>query len=290
MATRRTSDGAAARAARRRRTVRRRRQIALLAVAVLLAAVLIGWSVHASSGGASRAGGRTARKTTSTAGTVATSGAAVVDASEPVPIVGARWTNAEPWTGTPAAVLVTHLATDTQGDAATIAWFRSSRTQLALYPGTGNPGPTTASRGPEAVPLTARRNLVATFNSGFYEKDGPAGFYVHNSLYHAMLPGLATVVADADGKIDIIRWTGGSRPGPGIVMARQNLALLVNDGHISPAVGILSDWGITWHGSPAVWRSAIGVDRNGNLIYEAGPAQTVSEMARVMVRAGAVRA
>jgi hypothetical protein len=290
MSTGQTTDRAATRAARRRRTVRRRRRIALLAVAVLVAAILIGWAAGIGSGRGSRPSAGAARKTTSTAGTVATPGPAVVDASAPTPLVGARWSTAEPWTGTPPAVLVSHLATDSHGDLATVAWFRSSRTQLALYPGTGNPGPTSASRGPEAVPVTARRNLVATFNSGFYEKDGAAGFYVHNTLYHPMLPGLATVVAYANGKIDIIRWTGGSHPGPGIAMARQNLALLVNAGHISPTAGILSDWGITWHGWPAVWRSAIGVDRNGNLIYAAGPAQTVSSMARVLVRAGAVRA
>ena len=184
---------------------------------------------------------------------------------------GARWSNAEPWTGTQPAVLVTHLKTDPQGDVATVAWFRSADTQLALYPGTA----TQVRRPPAAVrrrPVAARRDLVATFNSGFYEKDAAAGFYVHNTLYHPMLDGLATVVAYSDGRVDIVRWTGGRRPDPGIVIARQNLALLVDGGHISPTAGILSDWGITWHGWPAVWRSAIGVDRNGNLIYAAGPA------------------
>ncbi len=262
----------------------------MLAVAGLFAAVLIGWAVASGSGPATRVPARASRTTTSTAGTVATPAPTAVAASAPAAPAGARWTNVEPWTGTSPAVLVTHLRTDVQGDVATVAWFRSGDTQLALYPGTGNPGPSTVSRGPEAVPVAARRNLVATFNSGFYEKDGAAGFYVHNTLYHPMLDGLATVVAYSDGRIDIIRWTGGRRPGPDIVMARQNLALLVNGGHISPTAGIVSDWGITWHGWPAVWRSAIGVDRNGNLIYAAGPAQTVTSMARVMVRSGAVRA
>jgi hypothetical protein len=290
MSTRTRTDGAKTGAARRRRGIRRRRQVAMLAVAALFAAVLIGWAVASGSGRPSRAPARAARTRTSTAGTVATPGPTAVAASEPAPPAGAHWSNVEPWTGTSPGVLVTHVKTDPQGGVATVAWFRSGDTQLALYPGTGNPGPTTAGRGPEAVPVAARRNLVATFNSGFYEKDGAAGFYVHDTLYHPMLDGLATVVGYSDGRVDIIRWTGGRRPGPGIVMARQNLALLVDGGHIPPTAGILSDWGITWHGWPAVWRSAIGVDPNGNLIYAAGPAQTVTSMARVMVRAGAVRA
>ncbi len=290
MSTRSTTDDATTRAARRRRGIRRRRQIAMLAVAALFVAVLIGWALASGSGRGARGAAAAARTTTSKAGAVSSPAPTAVAASEPAPPAGARWSNAEPWTGTQPAVLVTHLKTDPQGDVATVAWFRSANTQLALYPGTGNPGPTTASRGPEAVPVAARRDLVATFNSGFYEKDAAAGFYVHNTLYHPMLDGLATVVAYSDGRVDIVRWTGGRRPDPGIVMARQNLALLVDGGHISPTAGILSDWGITWHGWPAVWRSAIGVDRNGNLIYAAGPAQTVTSMARVMVRAGAVRA
>ena len=39
-----------------------------------------------------------------------------------------------------------------------------------------------------------------------------------------------------------------------------------------------------------MWRSGIGVDRHGNLIYAAGDDQTVSSLADTLIRAGAVRA
>jgi hypothetical protein len=39
-----------------------------------------------------------------------------------------------------------------------------------------------------------------------------------------------------------------------------------------------------------VWRSAVGVDRHGNLIYAAANDQTVGSLAAIMIRAGAVRA
>jgi hypothetical protein len=39
-----------------------------------------------------------------------------------------------------------------------------------------------------------------------------------------------------------------------------------------------------------VWRSAVGVDRKGNLIYAAANDQTVASLAGIMIRAGAVRA
>ena len=148
-------------------------------------------------------------KSGSGTGSLASTGTSVAAAPDPTSPPGTHWTDATPWTGAPATVLVTHVATDTQGDAVTLAWFRASRTQLALYPGTGNPGQTNASRGPEAVPLTARATLLATFNSGFYEKDDSAGFYAHDTLYHPMVDGQATVVGYANGRVDIIRWTGG---------------------------------------------------------------------------------
>ena len=39
-----------------------------------------------------------------------------------------------------------------------------------------------------------------------------------------------------------------------------------------------------------MWRSAVGVDRHGNLIYAAADYQTVGSLAAIMIHAGAVRA
>ena len=208
----------------------------------------------------------------------------------PGPRVPSRWRNPEPWTGGPAAVLVTSVPTDSAGDTASIAWFRTSRTQLALYPGSKNPGSTPYPRGPESVPTAGLTNLVATFNSGFYLKDAPGGFLAHDTLFAPMIGGLATVLSYRDGRVDIVRWAGGRAPGPGVLAARQNLTLLVSGGRVAPDVTVSLAWGDTLGGAPAVWRSAIGVDRNGNLLYVAAPSQTAPTLARVLVRAGAVRA
>jgi hypothetical protein len=221
---------------------------------------------------------------------VYTPGPAVVTPLLAGPRVPARWHNPEPWTGQPAAVLVTTVPTDAAGDAASIAWFRSSRTQVALYPGVKNPETTAYPRGPEAVPSFARTTLVATFNSGFYLKDARGGFFANGTLFAPMIGGLGTVVGYRDGHIDIIRWSGGRRPGRDVVMARQNLPLLVSGGRVAPGVNISDAWGLTLGGVPAVWRSAIGIDRNGNLLYVAAPHQTAPSLARILVHVGAVRA
>ena len=39
-----------------------------------------------------------------------------------------------------------------------------------------------------------------------------------------------------------------------------------------------------------MWRSGVGVDRHGNLIYAAANDQTVGSLAAIIIRAGAVRA
>jgi hypothetical protein len=205
------------------------------------------------------------------------------------PRVPVGWRNPEPWAGQPAAVLVTTVPTDSAGDTASIAWFRSSRTQVALYPGVKNPETTAYPRGPESVPSLARTNLVATFNSGFYLKDARGGFFANQTLYAPMIRGLATVVGYRDGHIDIVRWTAARRPGPDVVMARQNLPLLVSGGRVTPGVNVSEAWGPTLGGAPAVWRSAIGIDGNGNLLYVAAPHQTAPSLAQILVHAGAVR-
>ncbi len=72
--------------------------------------------------------------------------------------------------------------------------------------------------------------------------------------------------------------------------ARQNLPLIVDHGKTNPNISNGSEWGATVGNAILVWRSGVGVDRRGNLIYAAGEDQTVASLARTLIRAGAVRA
>lgn len=211
--------------------------------------------------------------------------------SPPLPGEG-RWVPVDTWDSGPACVLTTTFRPDPSqtGIVAYAAWIRTQTTQLALYPGYKGPGDTPLDRGPEMVPQTAWPNLLATFNSGFYEADSAGGFYVHGTLYFPMVNGLATVVSYADGHVDIVDWEGGPTPGPDVLMARQNLPMLVDAGAATASSNIPSTWGVTLGGVPAVWRTGLGIDAHGNLIYVAAPAQTASSLARILLDVGAVRA
>jgi phosphodiester glycosidase len=75
-----------------------------------------------------------------------------------------------------------------------------------------------------------------------------------------------------------------------VSFARQNLPLIVSDGHVNPNLNDSAEWGATLGNAVLVWRSGVGVDRRGNLIYAAANDQTVRSLAETLLHAGAVRA
>jgi hypothetical protein len=210
----------------------------------------------------------------------------------PTAMICHPWRPLDTWFHVRPTILVNTFAPNPQVPTvlAYAAWIRTSTTDLALYPGYKGPGPTNLSRGPEEVPPVGRGRLLATFNSGFYEADSAAGFYANKTLYYPMVDGLATVVRYTNGTVNITKWTGGARPGPTVLMARQNLSLLVNNYRATAPTSDNALWGATLGGVPDVWRSALGIDNQGNLIYLAAPEQTSTSLAQIMVQLHVVRA
>ena len=171
-----------------------------------------------------------------------------------------------------------------------VAWIDHTRASVHLYPGTQEPAVSMPNRGPMEVPDSMRGRLVATFNSGFKLADSNGGFAYHGHTYAPLHDGMATIVGYRSGREDIVPWTGGADAGPDVVYARQDLPLIVNHGRVNPNLSDGPEWGATLGNKIFVWRSAIGIDRHGNLLYAAGDKQTVGSLAQVMVHAGAVRA
>jgi hypothetical protein len=168
-----------------------------------------------------------------------------------------------------------------------LAWINARRTSAALFPGIKEPP---GAGGSAQLPAAGRSRLLASFNSGFKHKDGLGGFYSRGRLWEPMVPGMGTIVATTGGRVDVRSWHGGSRPGPGIAFARQNLPLIVDHGRASPNLSDGPEWGATLGNAVLVWRSGIGVDRHHNLIYAAADHLTVKSLARALAHAGAVRA
>ncbi len=201
------------------------------------------------------------------------------------------WHRTGPLVGGAPPVLVTTFRPDHSYPriVAYVAWIDHDRTQLALYPGRYEP-PGASPRGPMEVPFGERGRLLATFNSGFTYGDGHGGFGVDGHTATLLRRGIGTVVAYRDGHVDIASWHAGSALPRWLVLARQNLPLIVDHGRPSPLLNDSSQWGDTLGNAVRVWRSGIGVDRHGNLIYAAADLQTAPTLAAIFVRVGAVRA
>jgi hypothetical protein len=210
--------------------------------------------------------------------------------AHPLPGEGVWRPTGPPVDGRPP-VLVTTFRTerDYPRIVAYVAWFDHTRTALAYYPGRYEP-PQASLRGPMEVPWGQRWRLLATFNSGFIYADGLNGDALDGHVNEPLKDGLATVVAYRDGRVDIVDWHGGPSPGRDVAFARQSLPLIIDHGKLNPALNDSTQWGFTLGNAVRVWRTGIGIDRRGNLIYAAANYQTVITLARILKRAGAVRA
>ena len=194
--------------------------------------------------------------------------------------------------GPPVLVTTFRTEVDYPEIVAYVLWFDQTRTAIAYYPGRYEP-PNAAVRGPMMVPYSQRWRLLATFNGGFTATDGNNGSTDNGRMNEPLTDGNATLVGYRDGRIGIVKWSGGPNAGPDVAWARQSLAPIVWNGRLNPTLDENPDspqWGYTLGGVTRVWRTGVGIDRRGNLIYVAADGQTVITLAKILQHVGAVRA
>jgi hypothetical protein len=192
-----------------------------------------------------------------------------------------------------APVLVTTFRTerDYPRIVAYVAWFDRTRTAFAYYPGRYEP-PSAAVRGPMMVPYDQRWRLLATFNGGFTHSDGNNGSSDNGAMNEPLTDGNATLIGYKDGRVAIMKWEGGPNAGPNVAWSRQSLAPILWNGRVNPMLNTDPNsplWGYTLGGVTRTWRTGVGVDRRGNLIYVAAEEQTVITLAKILQHVGAVR-
>jgi len=172
-----------------------------------------------------------------------------------------------------------------------IASLDQNLLRFELRPGAEDPGPGNWHASPQIAPGT-RHGLKATFNSGFKIAQSDGGFYLNGATNGTLTKGVASVVYYRDGRISIGIWGQSLRLTPDVVGVRQNLHLIVEHGKIPGSVdsNVEASWGATLGGGYYVWRSGIGLTRDGRVIFAYGPALNVRELAELLQRAGAVSA
>ena len=201
------------------------------------------------------------------------------------------WHAAAAGAGPNPPVLLTTFRSDPEYPqfVAGVAWIDHTQTHLTYVPGLVEP-PEISHRGPAEVPQSLRKQVVATFNGGFPLETSNAGLIYRGEIIAPMVNGIATVVEYKDGRIDIVKWESGENPSPRVWFAKQNLPPIIYEGRLNPDLSDGPEWGATVNNAVRVWRSGLGVDSHGNLIYAAANYQTVGSLAEILQRAGAVRA
>ncbi|MGH3279735.1 MAG: hypothetical protein ACRDNW_11450 [Trebonia sp.] len=206
------------------------------------------------------------------------------------PIAGeGQWRLAEKVNGEPA-ILTTFLRDATYTSQVNgIASIDQRLVKFSLRPGTEDPGP--AKWGvPDYIPAGQRKGLLATFNGGFKLNSAGGGFYL-NGIYHgSLVKGAASVVYYKDGTIKIGEWGRDFTMSSSIAGVRQNLKLLVDHGKVSADANsnVMSNWGATLGGGYYVWRSGLGITKDGRIVYVYGSALSAKDLGELLQRAGAV--
>lgn len=172
-----------------------------------------------------------------------------------------------------------------------VLWIDQSQSRLDLVAGTMQPG-----GGPwpghAEVDTRHRPATVAAFNAGFLMRDAQGGFYENGHRARRLRNGQASVVIRRDGRATVGRWGRDVALTPDVWAVRQNLALIVDHGRA--VRGLTRNghfrWGSRRSQLEYVWRSGIGVDPQGHLIYIAGDKFNLTTLAAAFVQAHAIRA
>jgi hypothetical protein len=190
-----------------------------------------------------------------------------------------------------AAVYTTSIRLPgTSGVEVGIAWMDTKLLRARLYSGSLSPG---GQFWKYTAPISpsASRTLVAAFNGGFLMKDTKGGYFSEGHLVAPLRAGGASLVIYRNGFATVGQWGRDVGMTPNVVAVRQNLTLLVDKGR--PVRGLnpadTSTWGSALGQVVNTPRSALGVTKNGALVYVEGPMNIV-DLAEILVRAGAIRA
>ena len=171
-----------------------------------------------------------------------------------------------------------------------VAWIDTRLVSARLYSGSYIPG-----GGPykynTPLPVSAESTLVAAFNGGFRLSDSQGGYFTQGVMVRPLVAGAASFVIYKNGTATVGAWGREVKMGPNVAAVRQNLSLLVDHGRLAQglATNERSQWGTVIGNSIFVSRSGVGVTKDGALVYVGGPDLDAVDLARLLVRAGAIR-
>ena len=171
---------------------------------------------------------------------------------------------------------------------ASLMWIDTKLAKTMYVPGYLEPGGPNPFDG--ALPQKFWPDVLANTNGAFRIQDSQGGYIYNGKTIVPMVNGQATLAIDSAGHMTVGKWGRDIDPNGDVVVARQNLALIIDHGQSRVQSGDGFRWGATTHGESAAWRSAIGERADGSLVYIGSPGLTAQAMADTLISAGVKRA
>jgi hypothetical protein len=119
-------------------------------------------------------------------------------------------------------------------------------------------------------------------------KDSHGGWWTPQAAAVPLVDGRASLVINRDGSAQVGIWNKTVRMTPQVVAVRQNLDVLLTGGQLVAGLAgnAHGNWGTARSQFQYTWRSGIGTDARGNLIYIGGQGLTLATLATAMQHAG----
>jgi hypothetical protein len=171
------------------------------------------------------------------------------------------------------------------GGAISLLWLDQTRLRFHYVPGYEIPGGPSSSL--DTAVSTWLPRMVAAFNGGFKLSDGAGGYYYRGHTVATLIGGRAAFAIAKDGSLKVGVWGRDLRMSSSWVVVRQNLRPLVDQGVSMAGPGdYASRWGNADKGSSTANRTALGMRRDGSVVFAYGADVTAYALARGLVRAG----
>jgi hypothetical protein len=170
------------------------------------------------------------------------------------------------------------------------------RVRAHLLPGTKEPAATEDAAAsmvrPGVVPPEHRDRVLAAFNGGFKTEHGQYGMFAEGQTLVKPKPATCAIAAYDDDTMRVANWDKLSSGVAHMVFWRETpVCMYENDvlhWRLADA-GLAKKWGATLDGETVIRRSAIGIDRSGNVLFVAISNHTTARViADGMHHAGAV--
>lgn len=169
-----------------------------------------------------------------------------------------------------------------------------SRVDLHLMAGTREPAATTEEgktlARPAKIPEAHHGELLAAFNGGFMTEHGQWGMRLDDVTVVPPRDKGCTVAHYRDGRVRIAPWTAIAADEGDMRWWRQAPSCMAVGGELHPALRApnVRNWGATLDGNTVIRRSAVGMDRDGKILFVAiSNHTTATAIARGLRHAGA---